>query len=70
MEREREYIKPRNPTADNDPQRDLQKKEMRKKLYRKESIGIGAFYAISIGITLATILLAKVFGEKINKLLK
>ena len=36
----------------------------------KESIGIGAFYAISIGITLATILLAKVFGEKINKLLK
>lgn len=37
MEREKEYIKPRNPTADNDPQRDLQKKEMRKKLYRKRT---------------------------------
>ena len=34
------------------------------------SIGTGAFYAISIGITLVTILLAKVFGEKFNKLLK
>ena len=37
MEREREYIKPRNPTAENDLQLDLQKKEMRKKLYRKRT---------------------------------
>ena len=33
-------------------------------------IGIGAFYALSVGITLVTIILAKVFGEKINKILK
>ena len=33
-------------------------------------IGVGAYYALSLGITLVTILLAMVFGEKINRLLK
>ena len=34
------------------------------------AIGPGAFYAISLGITLVTIILAKAFGEKINRILK
>ena len=33
-------------------------------------ISAGAYYALSLGITLVTILLAMVFGEKINRLLK
>lgn len=38
--------------------------------FPKGSIGIGEFYIASLGITLVTALLAKIFGEKINRLLK
>lgn len=33
-------------------------------------IGAGAFYVISLGITMVTILLARIFGKKINGILK
>ena len=38
--------------------------------FPKASIGVAGFYALSLGITLVTALLARVFGEKINRILK
>ena len=33
-------------------------------------IGVGTYYVLSLGITLVTLILAKLFGEKINRFLK
>ena len=38
--------------------------------FPKGRIGEGAYYVLSLGITLVTIVLARLFGKKINGLLK
>lgn len=38
--------------------------------FPKGGIGAGAYYILSLGITLVTIFLAMIFGEKINRLVK